>query len=42
LALRTELGGQEEMLTGTPQGGILSPLTANVALSVLDEYFAHA
>jgi RNA-directed DNA polymerase len=28
--------------TGTPQGGILSPLLANVALSVLDEYFATA
>ncbi|MFE9328041.1 reverse transcriptase domain-containing protein [Nocardia sp. NPDC052278] len=26
--------------TGTPQGGILSPLLANIALSVLDEYFA--
>lgn len=25
---------------GTPQGGILSPLLANIALSVLDEYFA--
>jgi RNA-directed DNA polymerase len=25
--------------TGTPQGGILSPLLANVALSILDEYF---
>ena len=26
--------------SGTPQGGILSPLLANIALSVLDEYFA--
>jgi RNA-directed DNA polymerase len=26
--------------TGTPQGGILSPLLAGVALSVLDEHFA--
>lgn len=26
--------------TGTPQGGILSPLLANIALSVLDDYFA--
>lgn len=26
--------------TGTPQGGILSPVLANVALSVLDEYAA--
>jgi RNA-directed DNA polymerase len=29
-----------ETKTGTPQGGILSPLLANVALSVLDEHFA--
>jgi RNA-directed DNA polymerase len=29
-------------VSGTPQGGILSPLLANVALSVLDEHFAEA
>ena len=34
----TDLGDQEESLTGTPQGGILSPLLANIALSVLDEH----
>jgi len=34
----TELGTYEDTLTGTPQGGILSPLLANIALSVLDEY----
>jgi RNA-directed DNA polymerase len=28
--------------TGTPQGGILSPLLANIALSALDEHFADA
>ena len=28
-----------ETITGTPQGGILSPLLANIALSVLDEHF---
>jgi len=28
-----------ETITGTPQGGILSPLLANIALSTLDEYF---
>ena len=27
---------------GTPQGGIVSPLLANIALSVLDEHFAKA
>jgi RNA-directed DNA polymerase len=35
----TDLGDREESLTGTPQGGILSPLLANIALSALDEYF---
>jgi RNA-directed DNA polymerase len=35
----TELGGREETITGTPQGGILSPLLANIALSALDDHF---
>jgi RNA-directed DNA polymerase len=35
----TELGNKEETNTGTPQGGILSPLLANIALSALDEHF---
>ena len=35
-----DLGGREESLTGTPQGGILSPLLANIALSALDDHFA--
>jgi RNA-directed DNA polymerase len=35
----TELGDREETLSGTPQGGILSPLLANIALSVLDDHF---
>jgi len=34
----TELGGHEDTHTGTPQGGILSPLLANIALSALDEH----
>lgn len=34
----TELGDIEASHTGTPQGGILSPLLANIALSVLDEH----
>lgn len=33
----SELGDFEDTRTGTPQGGILSPLLANIALSVLDE-----
>jgi RNA-directed DNA polymerase len=35
----TELGDREETITGTPQGGILSPLLANIALSALDDHF---
>ena len=34
----TETGRYEDSDTGTPQGGILSPLLANIALSVLDEH----
>ena len=37
----TETGLNRETITGTPQGGILSPLLANIALSVLDEHFAN-
>ena len=36
----SEDGVERDNDTGTPQGGILSPLLANVALSVLDEHFA--
>lgn len=36
----TELGRVERRLTGTPQGGVISPLFANLALSALDEPFA--
>ncbi len=35
----TELGTREATRTGTPQGGILSPLLANIALSALDDHF---
>jgi RNA-directed DNA polymerase len=35
----TELGDREDTYTGTPQGGILSPLLANIALSALDDHF---
>jgi len=37
-----EDGRNRETITGTPQGGILSPVLANIALSVLDEHFAEA
>jgi len=37
--IMTESGDREETLTGTPQGGILSPLLANIALSALDDHF---
>jgi RNA-directed DNA polymerase len=35
----SEEGVSRETITGTPQGGILSPLLANIALSALDEHF---
>ena len=36
----SEDGLNRNTITGTPQGGILSPLLANIALSVLDEHFS--
>jgi RNA-directed DNA polymerase len=39
--IMTKTGDREQTLTGTPQGGILSPLLANIALSALDEHFDH-
>jgi len=36
----TEEGLSRKTYTGTPQGGILSPLLSNIALSVLDEHFS--
>ena len=35
-------GGREETHTGTPAGGILSPLLANIALSALDDHFTRS
>lgn len=35
----TELGTTARSDMGTPQGGIISPLLANIALSALDEHF---
>src|ERR1700683_2922113 len=37
--IMTADGDREETYTGTPQGGILSPLLANIALSALDDHF---
>jgi RNA-directed DNA polymerase len=36
----SEDGVSRDTITGTPQGGILSPLLANIALSLVDEHFA--
>ena len=38
----TQDGAMQDTITGTPQGGILSPLLANIALSILDEHFTAA
>ena len=38
----SEDGVRRDTKMGTPQGGILSPLLANIALSVLDDHFAEA
>jgi RNA-directed DNA polymerase len=38
----TEDGRNRETITGTPQGAILSPVLANVALSALDDHFVKA
>jgi RNA-directed DNA polymerase len=35
----TELGSLERQLTGTPQGGIVSPLFANLALTAFDRVY---
>ena len=37
--IMSEAGHIQGTASGTPQGGIASPLLANIALSVLDEYF---
>ena len=35
-----ETGRLERTITGTPQGGIVSPLLANIALTALDRRYA--
>jgi RNA-directed DNA polymerase len=35
-----ETGGRQQTVSGTPQGGIASPLLANIALSALDRCYA--
>lgn len=40
--IMSEQGRLHGTVTGTPQGGILSPLMANVALNALDQHFARA
>jgi RNA-directed DNA polymerase len=37
-----EDGVERDTITGTPQGGILSPLLSNIALAALDEHFVRA
>jgi RNA-directed DNA polymerase len=38
-AVMSETGRLERTVTGTPQGGIISPLLANIALSALDRQY---
>lgn len=40
--LFTEAGQHEVTISGTPQGGLLSPLLANIALTPLDDHFVRA
>ncbi len=40
--IMSEHGGLEAQLTGAPQGGILSPLMSNIALTTLDRHYARA
>jgi RNA-directed DNA polymerase len=42
VGILSEKGVNRGSITGTPQGGVLSPLLANIALSALDEHFARA